>query len=150
MFSKACEYGIRAVLYIAHKTLAGNKLGISEIAKAIDSPVPFTAKILQMLSREGIISSVKGPNGGFFISPDAPPIPLSQIIEAIDGIGVLHTCTLGLKECSDKSPCPIHNDVKAFKERVRKVMHEKTVQQLARDMKKGNSFLKITKLRGSR
>ena len=143
MFSKACEYGIRAALYVAYKTSDGSGLSIPVIAKAIDSPVPFTAKILQLLKREGIIESAKGPNGGFFIQPESKPIPLSKVVAAIDGTDVLHSCSLGLKECSDSNPCPIHNDVKAFKEGLRGVFHEKTLQQLSADIQAGNSFLKI-------
>lgn len=145
MFSKACEYAIRATLYISIKSVEGSRLGIKEIAKEIDSPEPFTAKILQTLSREGIISSIKGPNGGFYLEPNAKPIPLNAIVKAIDGEDVLHTCTLGLRECSDKFPCPIHHEVKKYKEHVRKTMKEKTVQDLTRELSKGKTFLKIGK-----
>ena len=86
MFSKACEYAIRSVLYIAVKCTDGSRLGIKEIAREIDSPVPFTAKILQTLSREGIIASAKGPKGGFFIKSRSKPVPLSAIVKAIDGM----------------------------------------------------------------
>jgi Rrf2 family protein len=147
MFSKACEYAIRATLYISIKSIEGSRLGIKEIAKEIDSPEPFTAKILQTLSREGIISSIKGPNGGFFLEPNAKPIPLNTIINAIDGEDVLHTCTLGLRECSDKFPCPVHHEVKKYKEHVRKTMKEKTVQDLTQELAKGKTFLKINKKR---
>jgi len=147
MFSKACEYAIRATLYISIKSIEGSRLGIKEIAKEIDSPEPFTAKILQTLSREGIISSIKGPNGGFFLEPNAKPIPLNTIIKAIDGEDVLHTCTLGLRECSDKFPCPVHHEVKKYKEHVRKTMKEKTVQDLTNELSKGKTFLKIKKRR---
>jgi Rrf2 family protein len=143
MFSKACEYALRAALYISVKGVKGSRLGIPEIAKKIDAPVAFTAKILQTLSREGIISSIKGPNGGFFIGPNAQPVSLAAIVKAIDGSDdVLHTCTLGLKECSDKFPCPIHHEVKHYKEHLRKVMREATVQGLANDLAKGKTFLK--------
>lgn len=145
MFSKACEYAIRATLYISIKSIDGSRLGIKEIAKEIDSPEPFTAKILQTLSREGIISSIKGPNGGFYLEPNAKPIPLNMIVRAIDGEDALHTCTLGLKECSDKFPCPIHHEVKKYKDHVRKTMREKTVQELTWELSKGNTFLKIGK-----
>lgn len=145
MFSKACEYAIRATLYISIKSVEGSKLGIKEIAKEIDSPEPFTAKILQTLSREGIISSIKGPNGGFYLEPNGKPIPLNTIVKAIDGEDVLHTCTLGLRECSDKFPCPIHHEVKKYKEHVRKTMKGKTVQDLTKELSKGNTFLKIGK-----
>lgn len=145
MFSKACEYAIRAVLYLSLKSTDETKLGIKEIAAEIDSPEPFSAKILQTLSREGIISSIKGPNGGFYISSKMKPISLNSIVKAIDGDSVLHSCALGLKECSDKFPCPIHNEIKAYKEQLRKIMNEKTVQQLAKELGAGKTFLKNSK-----
>jgi Rrf2 family protein len=150
MFSKACEYAIRASLYISMKSIDGSKLGIKEIAKEIDSPIHFTAKILQSLSREGIISSVKGPNGGFYLDPKSKPIVFNAIVKAIDGDNILHSCSLGLKECSDKFPCPIHQDIKTYKARLRKIMKEKTVQQLAHDLAKGKTFLKNYKVKLSR
>jgi len=143
MFSKACEYALRAVFYISIKSIKGSRLGIPEIAKEIDAPVAFTAKTLQTLVREGIISSIKGPKGGFFIDPKSKPISLTTIVKAIDGSDdALHTCTLGLNECSDKFPCPIHHEIKQFKDHVRKVMRETTVQELSSDLIKGKTFLK--------
>ena len=63
MFSKACEYGIRAAVYIAHQSMEGRRVSLKEIAEKIDSPVAFTAKILQQLSRNGIVESIKGAGG---------------------------------------------------------------------------------------
>lgn len=142
MFSRACEYAIRAVLYIAIKSKDGSRLGIKEIAKEIDSPVPFTAKILQTLSREGIIASVKGPRGGFYLRPGARPVPLAAIVKAIDGTDPLLACVIGLKECSDRYPCPIHNEVKAYKERLRHALMEKSIQRLTREVRRKKAFLK--------
>lgn len=150
MFSKACEYAIRAALYISIKSIDGSRLGIKQIAKEIDSPEPFTAKILQTLSREGIISSAKGPKGGFYLDPEAPPVSLSKIVKAIDSKDVLHSCVLGLKDCSDEFPCPLHTDVKAYKKRVQNVMNEKTIQQLAEDLASGHVFLKNQKRKSLR
>lgn len=143
MFSKACEYALRAVLYISIKSVDGSRLGIQEIAKEVDAPFAFTAKILQTLVREGIISSIKGPNGGFYLDPKSKPISLNSIVKAIDGNeDVLHNCALGLKECSDKYPCPIHGEIKNYKTRLRTVMKETTVQSLAKDLTQGRTFLK--------
>lgn len=142
MFTKACENAIRAVLIITNKGREDKKLSIQQIAKAIDSPLPFTAKILQTLSREGLVESVKGPNGGFYIDPKAKPITLSEVIRAMDEESVLTTCALGLKKCSDKQPCPIHHQVKAYKNQLSKVLHKKTVQDLAKDLTDGKTFLR--------
>lgn len=147
MFSKACEYAIRAALYISVKSIDGSKLGIKEIAKEIDSPEHFTAKILQTLSREGVISSIKGPNGGFFLDPKSKPIPLHAIVKAIDGDDILNSCSLGLKQCSDKFPCPIHNEIKVYKEKIRDIMKEKTLQHLSIELASGKTFLRNYKIR---
>ncbi len=143
MFSKACEYALRAVLYISVKRAEGLRISIPRIASEIDAPVAFTGKILQTLAREGVISSIKGPNGGFFIDSDSKPITLDCVVKAIDGSDeVLHNCALGLKECSDRFPCPIHNEIKQYKDRLRKVMRETTVERLADNLANGTAFLK--------
>jgi Rrf2 family transcriptional regulator, iron-sulfur cluster assembly transcription factor len=68
---------------------------------------------------------------------------LAAIVRAMDGSDeVLNTCTLGLKECSDKFPCPIHHEIKHYKDHLRKVMRETTVQELTHDLFKGKTFLK--------
>lgn len=61
MFSKTCEYAIRALIYIAQKSKDGNRIGIKEIASGIDSPEYFIAKILQDLSRKNFVQSAKLP-----------------------------------------------------------------------------------------
>lgn len=65
MFSKSCEYGIRATAFVAVESKKNHRVSLRMIAKAIDSPVAFTAKILQQLASHGIISSVQGAMGGF-------------------------------------------------------------------------------------
>ena len=67
MFSKSCEYGIRATIFIATQSYLNNRTGIKDIAKKIDSPEAFTAKILQILVKANIIHSTKGVGGGFEI-----------------------------------------------------------------------------------
>lgn len=59
MFSKTCEYAIRAMIFISQKSDEGVRVGIKEISKGIDSPEHFIAKILQNLSRKGLVSSYK-------------------------------------------------------------------------------------------
>lgn len=146
MFSKTCEYAIRAALYVGIRSLDGTKLNIPEIAREIDAPRAFTAKILQTLVREGILHSVKGPNGGFFLKPKSKPIYLNSIVRAIDGQEILQTCVLGLKECSDKFPCPVHNEIKSSKHQLRDILRKKTIQGLAGEFAKGKTFLKNYKL----
>src|SRR4051812_42766020 len=115
MFSKTCEYALRATIYIAQKSSEEKKLGIAEITHAIDSPKHFTAKILQLLTKGNIISSIKGPNGGFYITAKARQLPVKAVLVALGEYIILEKCVLGLKECSETKPCPLHAQYKLIK-----------------------------------
>jgi Rrf2 family protein len=143
MFSKACEYAIRATIYIAvRSTQNESRVGLKDIAKQINSPEAFTAKTLQLLVKNNIIDSVKGPNGGFSIDKDnMSKIKLSQIVSAIDGDSIFLGCGLGLKECSEKRPCPVHDKFKIVRNELRKMLEHTTVLELSLGLKKGITYL---------
>jgi Rrf2 family protein len=141
MFSKSCEYAIKAVIHLCMETHEGGRLSINDIAVAIDSPEPFTAKILQTLSKHKIISSAKGPGGGFYVEQKKKPIYVIDIVHLMDGEDALNRCGLGLKECSEDHPCPIHNEFKSYSSRLKKLLETKTIQQFAAEIKTGKAFL---------
>jgi Rrf2 family iron-sulfur cluster assembly transcriptional regulator len=143
MFSKACEYGIRASIFIAANSAKGIRVGIKDVAKEIDSPEPFTAKIMQILTKNGIINSAKGVGGGFEVSNNATKsIKLIQIVDAIDGDSIYKGCGIGLKECSETHPCPVHNDFKKIRELLLEMLTKTTLEELASGVTSGDSFLK--------
>jgi len=141
MFSKACEYGVRAVIYIWSHSKEEKKLGVKEICKEIDAPEYFTAKVLQSLAKQGIISSTKGPNGGFFIDKDQEELRLIDLVIAIDGNGIFEGCGLGLKLCSEENPCPIHNEFKDVRDRLSKMLTKMTLKDLSEEVNNGNATL---------
>lgn len=142
IFSKTCEYAIRAVFFIAHKTATGSRVGIKDIAQGIDSPEHFLAKILQDLSRKGLISSIKGPHGGFYIDTSALARPLSEIVEAVDGNSLFVGCALGLKQCSEVNPCPLHNEFKAIRNRIHLMLSTTTIGSFNEELMEGLLSLK--------
>ncbi len=141
MFSKSCEYALKAVIHLCIKAKGESRLNISEISRAIDSPEPFTAKILQTLSRHGIISSIKGPGGGFYIDKKAAPIRVIEIIDLIDGKHAFDRCGLGLKDCNEDRPCPIHKEFKSYSVQLKHLLETKTIQEFAKEISRGNAFL---------
>lgn len=142
MFLKATEYALRSVIYLAQKSSKEKKIGLSEIAKAIDSPQSFTAKILQLLTKDSkVVSSARGPNGGFFLTDKAKKLPVSSILEAVGENEILKKCVLGLKLCSETKPCPMHVQYKVIKEKLRMLFEEKTIQQLAEEMATDATFI---------
>src|SRR5690606_22997398 len=130
MFSKACEYGIRAVIYIWSQNGRGKKLGIKDICKEIDAPEFFTAKILQSLAKQGIISSAKGPNGGFYVEKNQGNLSLLDLVIAIDGDQIFEGCGLGLKVCSEDNPCPIHYQFKSIRTQLKAMLSSTSVRDL--------------------
>ena len=139
MFSKATEYALRATIYIARESSEDKKLGIEEIAKAINSPKSFTAKILQKLTaNNGIISSVRGPGGGFYLSSKSQKRPVKDILHIMEEDGVLGKCVLGLKKCSEAMPCPMHTEYKCIKNQLIHLFESTTILQLAQDPKNGD------------
>ena len=146
MFSKATEYALRATIYIAKKGTEERKLGIEEIAKAIDSPKSFTAKILQALTKDNkVVSSVRGPNGGFFITEKVKKLPVRIVLQVMGEYEMLEKCVLGLKRCSELQPCPMHDQYKSVKQLLIKLFVSKTIQQLADDIKEGEVYIKNKK-----
>lgn len=144
MFSNACKYALRAVIFISNKSLENQRVGFKEVAKEINAPEPFTAKILQKLAKEGIINSTKGVNGGFDIPFEKiPTTKLSEIVKLIDGDAIYKECALGLPECSEEQPCPLHHKFKFIRAELVQMLEETSVLKIAEDMAKGKSFLKL-------
>ncbi|HSN59700.1 MAG TPA: Rrf2 family transcriptional regulator [Ferruginibacter sp.] len=142
MVSGTCKYAIRAMLFVAQKTKEGVRVGVKEIARSIDSPEPFIAKILQDLGKRGLISSAKGPHGGFFLEEAAFKFNLADIVYAIDGNKVFTACGLGLSKCMDKKPCPIHHQFAAIRKQMKTMLQNATLGNLTNATEVGERFLR--------
>ncbi len=143
MFSKSCEYGIKATLFIAQKSQRGKRVSLKEIAAAIDSPIAFTAKILQVLAKASIVNSTKGLHGGYEIEKERlPKISLKQIVQAIDGNRIFDGCALGLKICNAKEPCPMHSQFVIIRNKLSETLALSNLPNVAMDLNLGLTVLK--------
>ncbi|WP_258105505.1 Rrf2 family transcriptional regulator [Marinoscillum sp. MHG1-6] len=141
MFSKACEYALKIMIYLCSVQEDGKRAGLKDIAEAIASPEAFTAKILQQLVRNRLLHSVRGPSGGFVLRKE--PIPLIDVVVAIDGEGLVKNCVLGLEECSKDRPCPAHEKFSAVRDHLTGVLTSTMLTDLKGGIIQGNSFLKL-------
>lgn len=142
MFSKACEYGLKAMISISVKSSQGQRTNLKEIASDIESPEAFTAKVLQQLSRSQLIHSVKGPRGGFEIAREnLKKIKLIDIVRTIDGDQLFTGCGLGLSECNANKPCPLHHKFVDIRNNLTKMLEETALNDLSQDINNGLSFL---------
>jgi Rrf2 family transcriptional regulator, iron-sulfur cluster assembly transcription factor len=147
MFSTSCHYGLQAMIYIALHSSKEKNVDLTSIATELDIPKHFLSKILQLLVKNKLLISMKGPTGGFRLSKSAESITLIQVIKAIDGLGIFNQCGIGFKQCDDKHPCPIHHDYKGVRDRVEKLFKTKSLQELTEDIKTGDSIVSLGKPR---
>lgn len=136
MFSKSCEYGMRATLLIAQQSLQGNKIGVKTISEEIGSPEAFTGKILQELTKNNIIRSIKGPYGGFLIGlEEMKKIKLCDVVKAIDGDKIFERCALGLKKCSESTPCHLHFKFVKIRKEINEMLESKNLYSIVTEKK---------------
>lgn len=141
MISQTCKTAIKAVIYLSSKSEDGNKVGAKEIAAKINASEHTVGKTLQTLVRQGIINSMKGPSGGFFVDEEQQNQPIINIVETIEGKGIFKECGLGLSKCSETHPCPIHNEYKVARELIEKIFKEKRIKDLCDPVNNGLAYL---------
>lgn len=141
MLSKTAEYAIRALVYIQLQNWNEKRPGFKEVAKNIESPEHFTAKILQVLTRFSLIKSLKGRNGGFFFDKENEDLQLYKIIKAIDGEKSFTQCGFGFTICDHENKCPLHDDFSDLRSNYTVLVKERTIQSLAKKILQGDAVL---------
>jgi Rrf2 family protein len=144
MFSKSCEYALKAMIFVAQKSKNEARVGIKEIAKGTDAPEHFIAKIMQELGRKRLVLSIKGPNGGFYMTDKELNTSVADIVKAIDGDKLYVDCLMGLKTCSEKTPCPMHDEYKAIKAKFIKMLEHNNIATFNEKLDSGKFYLKNT------
>lgn len=107
--SKASEYAIRGVLYLAINYSEDKVSVVEEISKAQDVPLPYTAKLFQALARKGFVTSFKGQKGGFVLARHPRDISLLDVIEAMEGPIFLNVCLIYSGYCPRDVTCSVHD-----------------------------------------
>ena len=135
MLSNACKYAIRSVLYLSVNFTDNTKVGVKKIAEELKVPQPFLSKLLQQLTKNDLVSSSKGPAGGFYLSEKNLNNTVWDIIKCIDGTTKFDNCFMGLSSCNDLNPCPVHFTVAPFKQKLMIDFKDKSIQQFSEDIK---------------
>ncbi len=130
MLSKACQYAIKSLIFLANQQ-NGSKVPLKDIAHQIGSPPAFTSKILQQLVGAGMIISSKGGHGGFELTEEAyNKVTLGDVIDIMDGKELSQGCFLGLPECSCLNPCPLHKEYSEIKKKLNQRLFSITLHDL--------------------
>jgi Rrf2 family protein len=136
MLSNTSKYAIRAMIYLALNADSENKTGIKKISGELKIPSPFLAKILQILAKHKLLSSTKGPNGGFSLGKDPHKITLYEIVTVIDGNDIFDKCLISLRTCHEEGmPCPVHKKYEPIRNEIKKLFQQQDIGDLADDIK---------------
>lgn len=137
MLSNTSRYAIRALIYLAINTTEKSKIGIKKIARDLDIPSPFLGKILQTLTKQKIMASTKGPNGGFGINETTLKVNLMEIIKIIDGDDLFDRCLVTNKSCSELEgdQCTLHEHYEGIRNSIKEMFSSHTILSLAEEFK---------------
>ncbi len=130
ILSKACDYGLRASLYIATRSNQ-NYIPIREISSNLNISFHFLTKILQKLTEKNIMASFRGPHGGVKFTRPISSISLLEIITAIDGPDLFEKCLIGLDDCRDDSPCPLHDQWKTVRTELMDIFQNNSLETIS-------------------
>ncbi len=132
MLSRSTVYGLRALIYLASRKEADSFTSIGEIADHLGVSFHFLTKTFQVLTREGMLQSYRGPNGGIMLAHPASEITLGEIVRLLEGADFFDKCLLGLPGCGTEAPCPVHDYWKVAKQDMKAKFDSTTLAELGK------------------
>ena len=141
MLAKGTEYAIRALVYVQLQNWKNLRPGVVEIAREIEAPEAYSAKIFQTLTRHKLLDSMKGRGGGFFFDKNQSNITIYDVIHVMEGDGCFHKCGFGLKDCNNENPCPLHEEYIVVREGFYSIVKSETIQSLSNKILEGKAVL---------
>jgi len=129
IFSKACEYGLRAMLYLALHNPDGY-VSIRTVSDDLDISFQFLTKTLQKLNEADLVESKRGPGGGVSMTRSPEKISLYEVVVAIDGTELFEECILGLPGCGEAEPCPLHDHWTEERSHVEQMFRDTTLSEV--------------------
>lgn len=144
MISTTARNGIRAMVYIAKQSLHHQRVSLIEVAEAISAPMPYLGKILQVVTKNRLMSSVKGPGGGFFLTEKQLDESVFELLLLIDAPYWVDGCVMGLSACSHDEPCPLHEHIFPLKNELLQFLRNTSLKNLAIKVDAGKTFLQLT------
>lgn len=129
--SKKTDYALMAMVHLAIKP--GSSSSAREIAEAYDIPVELMAKVLQRLTRRGLLSSLQGTRGGYQLAKSAVGISVADVIQAVDGPVAVTACSAHAQRCEQFEKCNVRDPLHRIREVIVSALRATTLDDLAMD-----------------
>jgi Rrf2 family protein len=136
--TKKADYSLIALKHLAARYLEskpgkGGAASAKEIADHYGVPLPLLSKILQRLTREGLLLSEHGINGGYRLARDPGRISALEAIRAIDGPIILTECFTVHTACDHSERCPVRKPLRRIHEGILRLLQETTILDMLDD-----------------
>jgi Rrf2 family protein len=141
--TKKADYGLMALKYLAEHPETPS-LSTKDVADAYGIPAQLLAKILQQLTKSGVLRSHAGMNGGYALARDARQISAFEVILAIDGPFFITSCTKGKKGCELTPSCTIKEPLARVNESIAGVLKSISIQDLAKHKQTAEALVALT------
>jgi len=128
--SRKIDYGLRAMIYLA-SIPSESVIPFREIARQMDVPEDFLAKILKTLVDQGLVRSTRGPHGGYALARTASDVSFLDVIEAVEGPVALNVCLDGEDACGHSTCCTMVQVWRQGQERMLDVYRQSKLSDLA-------------------
>lgn len=133
--TKKADYGLMALKYLAERPETP-ALSAKEIADAYGIPAQLLAKVLQRLTKSGLLKSHAGMNGGYALAREASRISAFEVILSIDGPFFITSCTKGAHGCDLTPSCTIKEPLARVNETIAGVLKSISIDDLAEEAAK--------------
>jgi len=131
LMTRNTDYAVRAVCYMAAKPQG--VISVTELVKELSIPRPFLRKILQLLTKSGLVQSYKGVGGGFKLAVTPDKIYLADIIKVFQGKFTLNECFFKKEICPNRRTCPLKKRIDSIEQRAQKEIGAITIRSLLRE-----------------
>ena len=144
MFSQTAEYALRAISLLAQRH--PNSLKTTQIAEATRVPNPYLIKVLQALSRAGIVKARRGIGGGVSLARELTEVTILDVLNAVDPIQRITECPIGLAAHGVRL-CPMHSRLDTALRMIETVFRETTLAQVLADPESQAAACKFPRVR---
>jgi Rrf2 family protein len=117
-------------------------VAVRTISSQLNISSAFLAKILKNLIAHGLVDTYRGPTGGVRLSRAASTITVRQVVEAIDGTALFKDCVLGLPDCGNDAPCPMHAEWTTTRQHIQNAFDSATIANLGDEFARGGFRLR--------
>jgi Rrf2 family nitric oxide-sensitive transcriptional repressor len=135
MISQTAEYALRAIVYLADQSDAPQTT--QQIAAITRVPAGYLAKVMQGLSRAGLVHAQRGLHGGFTLAVPPKELTVLDVVQAVDPLKRIEHCPLGIP--GHQSLCPLHRRLDNAVAMVEKALGSSTIAELLAEPKRGKA-----------